>query len=386
MLDPMAPHPSSSSPTRILLIEDSNTDALLIQAHLKKADTSFVVRREVRLLEGLKQIDRGEADVVLLDLNLPDSAGLDTFRTLHRHALQIPIVVLSGQDDLQMALEAVAMGAQDYLPKGEANRSSLARSIRYAIERARRQRAEQELSAAGEIQRRLFPQKSPRIPDYDIYGRCEPANSAGGDYFDYFPMADNRWAIVVADVAGHGIGPALIMSETRAILRSLATTHADPGDMLTRANQVLSEDLHNNVFVALILVCLDPAARQFKFASAGHPGLLVDAAGQVRSRIASSDPPLGVIDDRQFKTYAETRLNPGDTLLLYTDGIVESFNDRDQQFGEAQLVQTVSEMALRSSRETIDEVFRRVRAFASDTSYQDDMTAVVLKTALEGRA
>ncbi|MCA9148772.1 MAG: response regulator, partial [Planctomycetales bacterium] len=282
-------------PTRILLIEDSNTDALLIQAHLKKADPSFVVKRELNLADGLAHVSRGETDVILLDLNLPDSAGLETFSALYRRALQVPIVVLSGQDDVELAVDAVSLGAQDYLPKGEANRSSLARSVRYAIERARRQRAEQELTAAGEIQRRLFPQRSPHLDGYDLYGRCEPANSAGGDYFDYFPMDDGRWGIVVADVAGHGIGPALIMSETRAILRSLATTHNDPGQILTRANQVLTEDLHNNIFVALLLACLEPATAELQFASAGHPGLLLDPSGAVAQKFLSADPPLGVL-------------------------------------------------------------------------------------------
>jgi serine phosphatase RsbU (regulator of sigma subunit) len=375
----MSLEPRSAPPTRILLIEDSNTDATLIQAHLRKADSSFIVRREVRLADGLAQVNRGEADVILLDLNLPDSAGLDTFRTLYRHALQTPIVVLSGQDDVDLAVDAVALGAQDYLPKGEASRSSLARSIRYAIERSRRQRAEQELSAAGEIQRRLFPQKSPRLEGFDIFGRCEPANKAGGDYFDYFPIRQDCLGIVVADVAGHGIGPALIMSETRAILRSLATTYPDPGDILTRANQVLSEDLHNNVFVALILVCLDPQNRRLVFASAGHPGLLFDPHGQVRERIRSADPPLGVIEDHQFETHEYAHLEPGDTLLLYTDGIVESFNDCDEQFGELQLMETIADTIDLSSRKSINEVFDRVHDFSSETAYQDDMTAVVVK-------
>lgn len=371
--------PSVLPPTRILLIEDSNTDALLIEAHLRKADASFVVRREVRLADGLRQVDRGETDVILLDLNLPDSAGLDTFRTIHRRALQIPIVVLSGQDDVDLAVDAVSLGAQDYLPKGEANRSSLARSVRYAIERSRRQRAEQELSAAGEIQRRLFPQCSPQLDGVDIYGRCEPANSAGGDYFDYFPMQDGGLGIVVADVAGHGIGPALIMSETRAILRSLATTYEDVGEILTRANQVLSEDLHENVFVALILLRLDLQQKRLQFASAGHPGVLFNRHGEIQSRIRSSDPPLGVVENLRYTTHEPPPLCPGDLILLYTDGIIESFNERDEQFGEVRLLDLVQEFGSRSSREMIDEIFARVQSFASESVYQDDMTAVIAK-------
>ncbi len=365
--------------TRILLIEDSNTDAMLIEAQLKRADPSFQVRREYRLADGLLHLERGDVDVVLLDLNLPDSTGLETFRAFHRAALQMPVVVLSGQDDVSLALEAVSLGAQDYLPKGEANRSSLARSIRYAIERSRRQKAEQELAAAGEIQRRLFPQHSPQLHGFDIHGRCEPANSAGGDYFDFFPMAGDRLAIVVADVAGHGIGPALIMSETRAILRSLAKTHADVGEILTHANQVISEDLHNHVFVALILICLDANSGELCYASAGHPGLLLDHEAQLKQRIQSTDPPLGVVDDRRFRTHPGLRLAHGERLVLFTDGIVEAFNEQEVQFGECRLLETLRETCEQSSQAIVDELFRRVDSFAHENAYQDDKTVVIVK-------
>ena len=234
---------SQKTKTRILLVEDSETDALLIQAHLKKVDADFLVDRVTTLAEATHRVGRRDVDVVLLDLNLPDSSGLETFERLHRRLMTLPIVVLSGHDDLELALEAVSLGAQDYLPKNEISRSTLVRCVRYAIERARRQRVEQELTAAGEIQRRLFPQRSPSVSGFDIYGRCEPANLAGGDYFDYFPVCGDRWGIVVADVSGHGIGPALIMSETRAILRTLATSCDNVGEMLTRTNDVLSPGL-----------------------------------------------------------------------------------------------------------------------------------------------
>ena len=254
--------------------------------------------------------------------------------------MHLPIVILSGQEDVELAVDAVGLGAQDYSTKAEANRSSLARSIRYAIERSRRQRAEQELTAAGEIQRRLFPQSSPEIPGFDIHGRCEPANLAGGDYFDYFPMGRNGLGVVVADVSGHGIGPALIMSETRAVLRTLATTYEDVGDILTRANQVLAEDLHHNVFVALLLIYLQPEQRIIHYASAGHPGVLLDGQGRLRQRIHSPDPPLGIVEGRQFATLGDVKLNAHDTLLLYTDGIVETFNEQEEQFGEPRLIAT----------------------------------------------
>ncbi|MDG2385561.1 MAG: SpoIIE family protein phosphatase [Pirellulaceae bacterium] len=364
--------------TRVLLIEDSDTDALLIQAHLRKAGLPVAIRREDRLSTGLRQIDLGNVDVVLLDLNLPDSSGLDTFRAIHNRAVQTPIIVLSGQDDIDVAVAAVSQGAQDYLTKSEANRSTLARSVRYAIERFRRQQIEQELTAAGEIQRRLFPQQAPMVPGFDIYGRCEPAVSAGGDYFDFFPMCDGGLGIVVADVSGHGLGPSLIMSETRAILRTLAISFSNVGDILTRANQVLCDDLHDNIFVALILVHLNPKTREVRFASAGHPALLLDQSGRIQQRLQSKDPPLGVIADRQFSTEVDVHLAAGDALLLYTDGIIETIDEEDRQFGEKMMVETVASMQSRSSRAAVDELFKRVHDYASDTGHRDDQTVVVV--------
>ena len=365
--------------TRVLLVEDSDTDAVLIQAHLKKGGPEVIVQREDRLESGIRKIDQGGIDVILLDLNLPDSAGLDTFRAVHARAGRIPIIVLSGQDNVDLATHAVAQGAQDYLPKAEANRSSLARSVRYAIERTRWQRAEQELNAAGEIQRRLFPQQAPAIAGFDIYGHCEPAHSAGGDYFDYFQMCDGGWGIVVADVSGHGIGSSLIMSETRAILRTLARTYTNVGDILTRANDVLSEDLHHNVFVALLLVHLLPEQKRVHYASAGHPAVLLDEFGKIKARINSADPPLGVLEHRQFATLGDLCIDEHETLLLYTDGIVEAFDEQEEQFGEARLIDIVASSMDRSSREVVQEIFESVRAHASETSHLDDRTAVILK-------
>ena len=371
--------------TRVLLIEDSDTDALLIQAHLKKSGLPVVIRREGRLGEGLRHIDQGAVDVVLLDLNLPDSTGLDTFRAIHDRVKRLPVIVLSGQDDLETAVAAVSQGAQDYLPKTELNRITLARSVRYAVERSRRQQAEQELSTAGDIQRSLFPQEAPSVPGFDIYGRCEPAVSAGGDYFDYFPLADGNIAIVIADVSGHGIGPSLIMSETRAILRTLAISQTDAGKILTQANQVLSADLDDSIFVAVMLVHLNSKTREVKFASAGHPAVLLNAAGRVKLKLQSKDPPLGIIDDHEYSTHAGLHLSAGDVLLLFTDGIVESLSDDDSLFGDSRLIESVTAMQHRSSRAAVDEIFKRVEKHTSDTSHRDDQTVVVVSTHREDK-
>src|SRR3954468_12862077 len=152
-----------------------------------------------------------------------------------------------------------------------------------------RKRAEKELRqnkeqfrVAREIQQRLFPKSAPLLEGFDIAGATYPAEATGGDYFDYLPMLNDRLGIVVGDVTGHGVGPALLMAETRAYLRILAGRREDVGEILTRANGVLSEDVGNERFVTLFLARIDPKTRELVYASAGHPsGYILGPSGQI---------------------------------------------------------------------------------------------------------
>lgn len=157
-----------------------------------------------------------------------------------------------------------------------------------------RKRAEQELfeneeqfRVAREIQQRLFPKAAPQISGFDIAGVSHAAEATGGDYFDYLPMLHDRLGVVVGDVTGHGIGPALLMAETRAYLRILARNREDVGEILTRANRVLAEDIGYERFITMLLVSLDPQSRTFTYANAGHPAGYVLGAGAT-SRASSN--------------------------------------------------------------------------------------------------
>ena len=154
-----------------------------------------------------------------------------------------------------------------------------------------RKRAEKELlenkeqfRVAREIQQRLFPKSAPALAGFDIAGASYPAEATGGDYFDYLSMLNDRLGIIVGDVTGHGVGPALLMAETRAYLRVLAGRREDVGEILTRANSVLSEDVGNERFVTLFLARLDPSTRSLVYASAGHPtAYILDAKGDIKA-------------------------------------------------------------------------------------------------------
>ena len=250
-----------------------------------------------------------------------------------------------------------------------------------------RKRAEQELReneeqfrVAREIQQRLFPKTAPRLAGFEIAGVSHAAEATGGDYFDYLPMLRNRLGVVVGDVTGHGIGPALLMAETRAYLRILARNREDVGEILTRANRVLAEDIGYERFITMLLVSLDPEKRAFTFANAGHPaGYVLGADGGIKARLKRTGLPLGIKPDMAYPRASAIDLAAGDILLLLTDGIEEAMSPDETIFGTERILETVRANREKSAREIVDSLYGAVRQFAQNTPQLDDVTAVVIK-------
>ena len=262
--------------------------------------------------------------MILLDLALPDSQGLETFFAMHAHAGDVPIVVLSGYDDEATAIKAVQAGAQDYLVKGQVNDNLLVRSIRYAIERSRRHRAEEalrdtseEFRAAQEIQQRLYPAEAAGdCPASTSPARSIPAKATAGDYFDYIPMLDGCLGIVVGDVSSHGMGPALLMSETRACLRTLAQAYCDVGEILTRANRLLTADTDDFHFVTLAMARLDPRTASWSTPAPASGATCSTPAVEV-TVLDSTSLPLGVDGETpSCPPPRRSRSRPGDIVHL----------------------------------------------------------------------
>jgi serine phosphatase RsbU (regulator of sigma subunit) len=378
--------PADPARVRILLVEDDVDDVWIIQNLLAdRWDGPFELVQVELLSAAIERCAADQFDIILLDLALPDSRGLDTFFAIHAAARRVPIVVLTGWNDEATAIQAVQAGAQDYLVKGQVDDNLLVRSIRYAIERSRRHQAEetlrrtaQEFLAAQEIQQRLFPAQPPRVPGLDIAGALYPAEEAAGDYYDYFPMLGEGTAVVVGDVSGHGMGSALLMAETRACLRTLALVHAEVGEILTRANRLLAADTRDLHFVTVFLARFDSSARLLAYAGAGQRGYLLDPAGRTIV-LESTGLPLGVSEEALIPAASPLALERGQVFAFFTDGLTEAESPGHARFGAARAMELIRTERNNSAQGIVEALYDELRGFTRQQPLRDDVTMVIVK-------
>lgn len=250
-----------------------------------------------------------------------------------------------------------------------------------------RKRAEQELQenkeqfrVARDIQQHLFPKSAPQFPGIDIAGTTFPADATGGDYFDFLPMLENCVGFVVGDVTGHGVGPALLMAETRAYLRILARLNSDAGLILTEANRVLAEDVGYERFVTLFLARLNARKRTVAYVNAGHiPGYILGASGEVLSILKRTGVPLGLRPDTMYHESAEIQLAPGQMMVMLTDGFEEAVGQDDEMLGSERVLQIIKEHRKKSAQDIVQKLYDTVREFAGNSPQIDDLTAIVIK-------
>ncbi len=218
------------------------------------------------------------------------------------------------------------------------------------------------------------------IPGFDIAANAFPADETGGDYFDFIETADGCLVIAIGDVSGHGIGTALFMAETRALTRAFASGCSDPAQILARLNQLLFKDFNHGEFVTLLICQLDPGTKKVIYASAGHiPGYLIDKAGGINRILASTGIPLGIHQDARYTASEFVFSDPGSMLLFSTDGLEDSMNPADEQFGIERAIQYVVYNKNQGAEQIIDGIFEANRAYADGRPQQDDITILLLK-------
>jgi sigma-B regulation protein RsbU (phosphoserine phosphatase) len=236
------------------------------------------------------------------------------------------------------------------------------------------------MALAREVQQRYYNPTTVSLPGFDIAAAARPADETGGDYFDFIPQDDGSLYIVVADIAGHGYGAALVMAETRASLRAYATMTPDLSSILSRLNRSLSRTLGGNRFVTMFLGRIEPQKQTLEYASAGHEhGYLLHQSGDTGAVLASTAPPLGLFPDQAYRSSPAIPLERGDTIVLLTDGITESTGAGEAAFGAEGVLDFIRSRQQSTASELALGLCAAARSFAGDGPQIDDMMSVICK-------
>jgi serine phosphatase RsbU (regulator of sigma subunit)/CRP-like cAMP-binding protein len=251
-----------------------------------------------------------------------------------------------------------------------------ARLFALAAEKAR---LDTELQTARQVQRSLLPTRAPRIPGFQLAGLWRPAREVAGDFYDFIPLDNGRWGIVIADVCDKGMPAALFMATARSVVRASARAALTTVAALEHANRIIAADATNGMFVTLFLGILDPRARRFEYVNAGHnPPLWLRAASARLEYLRRTALPLGIDANSRFES-REITLAPRDTLVLYTDGVTDAVNAREQSFGAGRLTRLAKANARADAATVVRALNRAIRAFIATQPLGDDVTMVVLR-------
>lgn len=254
-------------------------------------------------------------------------------------------------------------------------------ALKYVI--VQREQLNKDMNYAEKIQEFLIPRQPPQIPELDIASFFQPARMVSGDYFDFIPIANNRYGFTIADVSGKGLPGALIMSMLRSVLRLVSQQNPFPGLVLRDLTKALFKDLKPGIFITIVYMIFDTNTKLVTLSSAGHnPVIHFNHKQSKINLIKPEGVGIGVGDESFFQKHLyeeKLQMSSGDILFLYTDGLVEAMNIKEEEFGVDRLKELIKRNSLRSSQEIIDVVMKEVRDFIGKAILKDDITIVSLK-------
>jgi phosphoserine phosphatase RsbU/P len=241
-----------------------------------------------------------------------------------------------------------------------------------------------ELAIAAEIQQDFLPQEIPGSGNFSIAATNIPAKEVGGDFYDVIPVAGlpgqgQKTAVLIADVSGKGMPAALFMALSQTVIRVLSTSHTVPAELMSAANTIITPRSRSGMFVTLFYGVLSDSPRSLAFINAGHNAPLVFRAGSdAIEELHATGPALGIAEKSRYREYS-VPLAPGDTVVLYTDGITEAANAGGEEYGTGRLCDIVRMNVSRTPQEIVDAVVGSVKAFAGDEPQYDDITILVIR-------
>jgi sigma-B regulation protein RsbU (phosphoserine phosphatase) len=392
---PKVPTPSvpSGSMPSILIVDDTPANLRLLSQML--AEQGYHVRPVPDGPLALAAVRAEAPDLILLDIRMP---GMDGYQVCERlkadpRTRDIPIIFISALDATQDKVRAFHAGGVDYITKPFQAAEVLARVETHLALRelqqqlqAANERMARELSLAGEVQASFLPPKVPEIPGWSLSARLKPAREASGDFYDFISLPDGRWGMVVLDVTDKGAAAALYMALCCTLLRTFAQQYPNqPERVLGAANRRILRDCSANQFVTVFYGVLDPDTGMLVYSSAGHcPALHFRSNGDKEvHELARTGIPLGIFKDRTWRQET-VRLDPGDVLVLYTDGIIEAHGEPPSLFGQERLAESVraglgtAGTQPPAAQEMQERILADVHRFVGGAPRSDDIALTVL--------
>jgi sigma-B regulation protein RsbU (phosphoserine phosphatase) len=369
---------------RVLVADDQPhvLDALqlLLKSHGYRTEAA---NHPSRVLQALKS---GEFDVVLMDLNYTRDTtaggeGLELVSQIRLLDENLPLVVMTAWSSVDLAVEAMRRGANDFVQKPWGNQQLLEK-LETQVERCRslrqaqRQRAD-ELKDAREIQDNLLPKSIPQAKDYEIAGMTQPVRYVGGDYYNVVRISETQTVLCIGDVSGKGMPAALLMSSLQAALKPLMWDCRSPRELCRRLNRILCEIAPVGKFVSFFYAVLDTEDNSLTYCNAGHnPPVLVRANGTA-SELNAAGAVLGQFPDWVYEQ-SDLQLRPGDTLMMFTDGLVEAGDQHNEPFGEERLIEIAREHR-GSGAEALKDRLMQAASEHCGGHFQDDASMIVLR-------
>ena len=379
-------------PYKILVVDDEpDLEPLMLQRmrrDIRRGQYEFVFAHDGN--EALARLSEHEdVDMVLSDINMPGMDGLTLLEQIPHVYPEIRAVMVSAYGDMKNIRTAMNRGAFDFVTKPidfEDLRITIERTLRHMMEwrealasRDKLVALQNELDVAQRIQQSVLPTEFPISDIYEIDARMLAAREVGGDFYDVLRLENGRIGLSVADVSDKGVPAALFMMSALTLLKGSAIGVGAPGAVLTEVNDLLNEENEAAMFVTLLYAVFNPSNGLLNYANGGHnPPIIVHPDGTSTLLPATGGIALGVAPNFQYEE-SSVILDPGDTLVLYTDGVTEAMNAEGEEFSLDRLRDLFTNVPPRNPKETNEAIFEAVRVFAGDTPQSDDITCLACR-------
>ena len=378
-------------PYKILVVDDEpDVEPLVLQRMRRKIRSglyTFVFAQNgIEALVCLRE--DSDIDMVLSDINMPQMDGLTLLEQIPKVDPELRAVIISAYGDMKNIRTAMNRGAFDFVTKPidfEDLEITIERTLGHIAEwrealssRDKLVALQNELEVASNMQQSILPTQFPKGPSFHVFGNMKPARSVGGDFYDIMRLDNGRIGLAIADVSDKGVPAALFMMSTRTLLKGAAIGTLKPGGVLREVNDLLNEDNEASMFVTVLYAVYDPANGTLTYANGGHNApLVVHADGRSDLLPLTGGVALGLVPDMEYREDTFT-LSPGDTVVLYTDGVSEAMNGDDEEFGNERLLKIFASSPPTNSEEANQAIFRAVEAFVGTAPQSDDITCLTL--------